>query len=144
MDGTKRDTTVQSTDVMTEDGSEVDQENASSTAPTVSYDEMMSTRDTVVETLEAEMLNESTSDELYMVLREAATAVSKDLSERPHSKGLFYEYDADTVVPASVIAMERSGTTMRVVRNEVRNPGFCPNTVKVLNEGCSQCLCQWC
>lgn len=136
--GTKLDTTVQTTEVMTEDGSEVSQENASNSSPTVSYDEMMATRDAVVETLEAEMLNETTSDDLYMVLRDAATAVSKDLSERAQSKGLLYQYDAGTVMPACVIAMELYGDSTRAeeicVRNAVRNPGFCPNSVKVLNE----------
>lgn len=136
--GTQLDTTVQSTDVMTEDGTDVEQENGSSSAPTVSYNEMMQTRQIVVDTLEDEMLNEDIDDELYMTLRESATAVSKDLASRAQSLGQLYDYDAGTVLPASVIAMELYGDATRseeiCIRNSVRNPGFCPNVVKVLNE----------
>lgn len=136
--GTKLDTTVQTTEVMTEDAAEVEEENSSSQAPTVSYDEMIETRDMIVATLEEEMLNESVSDDMYMTLREAATAVSKDLSERAQGKGQLYEYDAGTSMPACVIAMELYGDATRsteiCVRNSVTNPGFCPNVTKVLNE----------
>ena len=136
--GTKLDTTVQTTEVMTEDATEVDEENASNQAPTVSYDEMIEARDMIVATLEEEMLNESVSDDMYMTLREAATAVSKDLSERAQGKGQLYEYDAGTSMPACVVAMELYGDATRsteiCVRNSVINPGFCPNVMKVLNE----------
>ena len=136
--GTKLDTTVQTTEVMTEDATEVQEENASNQAPTVSYDEMIEVRDMIVATLEEEMLNESVSDDMYMTLREAATAVSKDLSERAQGKGQLYEYDAGTSMPACVVAMELYGDATRsieiCVRNSVTNPGFCPNVMKVLNE----------
>lgn len=165
--GTRLDTTVKTSEIKTEDGEDVEHENASSTAPTVSYDEMMDVRDKVIATLEEEMLTvseiddefdsirepassagqseqpqssvqESASTDLYMVLREAATAVSKDLSERAQDRGQLFNYDSGAVMPACVIATELYGDATRAeeicVRNSVSNPGFCPNVVKVLNE----------
>lgn len=136
--GTRQDTTVQSVDIFTEDVQDVEVENAGNSSPTVSYNEMMETRDRTVELLDNEMLSESTSDELFQTLRDAATAVSKDLSERAQNKGQLYDYDAGTVMPACVVAMELYGDATRadeiVVRNGVAHPGYCPNVLKVLNE----------
>lgn len=136
--GTRQDTTVQSVDIFTEDVQDVEVENAGNSSPTVSYNEMMATRDRTVELLDNEMLNESTSDELFQTLRDAATAVSKDLSERAQDKGQLFDYDAGTVMPACVIATELYGDATRadeiVVRNGVAHPGYCPNVLKVLNE----------
>lgn len=114
-----------------------DEEDASSSAPTISYDEMMEAQERIVDSLEEEML-ETTDDTVFMALRDAATAVSRDLSERSQSQARLYDYDAGAVMPSCVTAMDLYGDALRareiVVRNSVHHPLFCPNVLKVLNE----------
>lgn len=116
---------------------EDDEEDASSSAPTISYDEMMEAQEMIVDALEEEMLD-AESDDVFMALRTAATAVSRDLTERSQSQARLYDYDAGSVMPSCVTAMELYGDAGRakeiVVRNSVRHPLFCPNVLKVLNE----------
>ena len=108
-----------------------------SSSPTISYDEMLEARERIVGRLEEEMLDVE-DDRVFMALREAATAVSKDLSSRAEEQARLYDYDAGAVLPSCVTAMELYGDATRaqeiVVRNGVTNPLFCPNVLKVLNE----------
>ena len=148
--GTDVDSTVASSSILPDDGEDVvDAETGAaqvgtvtssgsfSTSPTISYDEMLEARERIVGRLEEEMLDVE-DDRVFMALREAATAVSKDLSSRAESQARLYDYDAGAVLPSCVTAMELYGDATRaqeiVVRNGVTNPLFCPNVLKVLNE----------
>lgn len=112
-------------------------DEASESAPTVSYDEMMDAQQQIVDALESEMM-ETNDDSVFMSLRTAATSVSRDLSERSQSQARLYDYDAGAVMPSCVTAMDLYGDAGRareiVVRNSVRHLLFCPNVLKVLNE----------
>lgn len=148
--GTDVDSTVASSSILPDDGEDVvdTQSGATqvgtvtssgsfSTSPTISYDEMLEARERIVGRLEEEMLDVE-DDAVFMALREAATAVSKDLSSRAEEQARLYDYDAGAVLPSCVTAMELYGDATRaqeiVVRNGVTNPLFCPNVLKVLNE----------
>lgn len=148
--GTDVDSTVASSSILPDDGEDVvDSESGAtevgtvtssgsfSTSPTISYDEMLEARERIVGRLEEEMLDVE-DDAVFMALREAATAVSKDLSSRAEEQARLYDYDAGAVLPSCVTAMELYGDATRaqeiVVRNGVTNPLFCPNVLKVLNE----------
>lgn len=148
--GTDVDSTVASSSILPNDGETVvDAESGAtqvgtvtssgsfSTSPTISYDEMLEARERIVGRLEEEMLDVE-DDAVFMALREAATAVSKDLSSRAEEQARLYDYDAGAVLPSCVTAMELYGDATRaqeiVVRNGVTNPLFCPNVLKVLNE----------
>lgn len=148
--GTDVDSTVASSSILPDDGETVvDAESGAtqvgtvtssgsfSTSPTISYDEMLEARERIVGRLEEEMLDVE-DDAVFMALREAATAVSKDLSSRAEEQARLYDYDAGAVLPSCVTAMELYGDATRaqeiVVRNGVTNPLFCPNVQKVLNE----------
>lgn len=148
--GTDVDSTVASSSILPDDGADaVDAETGAtdvgtvtstgsfSSSPTISYDEMLEARERIVGRLEEEML-EAEDDRVFMALREAATAVSKDLSSRAEEQARLYDYDAGAVLPSCVTAMELYGDATRaqeiVVRNGVTNPLFCPNVLKVLNE----------
>lgn len=148
--GTDVDSTVASSSILPDDGETVvDAESGAtqvgtvtssgsfSTSPTISYDEMLEARERIVGRLEEEMLDVE-DDAVFMALREAATAVSKDLSSRAEEQARLYDYDAGAVLPSCVTAMELYGDATRaqeiVVRNGVTNPLFCPNVLKVLNE----------
>lgn len=148
--GTDVDSTVASSSILPDDGETVvDAESGAtqvgtvtssgsfSSSPTISYDEMLEARERIVGRLEEEMLDVE-DDQVFMALREAATAVSKDLSSRAEEQARLYDYDAGAVLPSCVTAMELYGDATRaqeiVVRNGVTNPLFCPNVLKVLNE----------
>lgn len=148
--GTDVDSTVASSSILPDDGETVvDAETGAaqvgtvtssgsfSSSPTISYDEMLDARERIVGRLEEEMLDVE-DDRVFMALREAATAVSKDLSSRAEEQARLYDYDAGAVLPSCVTAMELYGDATRaqeiVVRNGVTNPLFCPNVLKVLNE----------
>lgn len=148
--GTDVDSTVASSSILPDEGEAVvDSESGAtevgtvtssgsfSSSPTISYDEMLEARERIVGRLEEEMLDVE-DDRVFMALREAATAVSKDLSSRAEEQARLYDYDAGAVLPSCVTAMELYGDATRaqeiVVRNGVTNPLFCPNVLKVLNE----------
>lgn len=148
--GTDVDSTVASSSILPDDGEDVVDTSSGTTStasvtssgtasqtPTISYDEMLEARETIVGRLEEEMLDVE-DDRVFMALREAATAVSKDLSSRAEEQARLYDYDAGAVLPSCVTAMELYGDATRaqeiVVRNGVTNPLFCPNVLKVLNE----------
>lgn len=148
--GTDVDSTVASSSILPDDGedvvdadtgatsvSTVTSSGSSTSSPTISYDEMLEARERIVGRLEEEMLDVE-DDQVFMALREAATAVSKDLSSRAEEQARLYDYDAGAVIPSCVTAMELYGDATRaqeiVVRNGVTNPLFCPNVLKVLNE----------
>lgn len=148
--GTDVDSTVASSSILPDDGEDVvdtqsgatsvttvTSSGSASQSPTISYDEMLEARETIVGRLEEEMLDVE-DDQVFMALREAATAVSKDLSSRAEEQARLYDYDAGAVLPSCVTAMELYGDATRaqeiVVRNGVTNPLFCPNVLKVLNE----------
>lgn len=113
------------------------EEDYSSSAPSISYDEMMDAQQLIVDKLEEEMLN-TDDDSVFLALREAATSVSRDLADRSQSQARLYDYDAGSVMPSCVTAMDLYGDARRareiVVRNGVHHPLFCPNVLKVLNE----------
>ena len=98
---------------------------------------MQASQTRIVGTLDDEMLD-TTSDSVFTALRNAATAVSRDLSDRSRTAARLSEYDAGAVLPACVTAMELYGDAARakeiVVRNAVKHPLFCPNVLKVINE----------
>lgn len=148
--GTDVDSTVASSSILPDEGEAVVDADAGATSvstvtssgsatqsPTISYDEMLEARERIVGRLEEEMLDVE-DDRVFMALREAATAVSKDLSSRAEEQARLYDYDAGAVLPSCVTAMELYGDATRaqeiVVRNGVTNPLFCPNVLKVLNE----------
>lgn len=148
--GTDVDSTVASSSILPDEGEAVvDSESGAtevgtvtssgsfSSSPTISYDEMLEARERIVGRLEEEMLDVE-DDRVFMALREAATAVSKDLSSRAEEQARLYDYDAGAVLPSCVTAIELYGDATRaqeiVVRNGVTNPLFCPNVLKVLNE----------
>lgn len=112
------------------------EDDTSDSSPTISWDEMEASLERIVGALETEML-ETTSDDSFMSLRKAATAVSQDLSSRAQGVARLYDYNAGTQLPACVIAMELYGDAARareiVVRNGVPHQLFCPNTVRVIN-----------
>ena len=147
--GTDVDSTVASSSILPDEGEAVvdadsgatevgtvTSTGAFSSSPTISYDEMLEARERIVGRLEEEMLDVE-DDRVFMALREAATAVSKDLSSRAEEQARLYDYDAGAVLPSCVTAMELYGDATRateiVVRNGVTNPLFCPNVLKVLN-----------
>ena len=113
------------------------EDDSSQSSPTVSFDEMRQAQDRIVETLDKEML-ETSSDQVFFALRQAATAVAKDLSTRAEGAARLTDYDAGAVFPACVNAMELYGDAGRakeiVVRNGIEHPLFCPNVLKVLND----------
>lgn len=148
--GTAVDSTVASSSILPDEGEAVVNSESGATevgtvtssgsfssSPTISYDEMLEARERIVGRLEEEMLDVE-DDAVFMALREAATAVSKDLSSRAEEQARLYDYDAGAVLPSCVTAMELYGDATRaqeiVVRNGVTNPLFCPNVLKVLNE----------
>lgn len=148
--GTDVDSTVASSSILPDEGEAVVNSESGATevgtvtssgsfssSPTISYDEMLEARERIVGRLEEEMLDVE-DDKVFMALREAATAVSKDLSSRAEEQARLYDYDAGAVLPSCVTAMELYGDATRaqeiVVRNGVTNPLFCPNVLKVLNE----------
>ena len=148
--GTDVDSTVASSSILPDEGEAVvdadsgatevgtvTSSGAFSSSPTISYDEMLEARERIVGRLEEEMLDVE-DDRVFMALREAATAVSKDLSSRAEEQARLYDFDAGAVLPSCVTAMELYGDATRateiVVRNGVTNPLFCPNVLKVLNE----------
>ena len=148
--GTDVDSTVASSSILPDEGETVVDADTGATevgtvtssgsfssSPTISYDEMLEARERIVGRLEEEMLDVE-DDRVFMALREAATAVSKDLSSRAEEQARLYDYDAGAVLPSCVTAMELYGDATRaqeiVVRNGVTNPLFCPNVLKVLNE----------
>lgn len=148
--GTDVDSTVASSSILPDEGEAVVDSGTGATevgtvtssgsfssSPTISYDEMLEARERIVGRLEEEMLDVE-NDRVFMALREAATAVSKDLSSRAEEQARLYDYDAGAVLPSCVTAMELYGDATRaqeiVVRNGVTNPLFCPNVLKVLNE----------
>lgn len=148
--GTDVDSTVASSSILPDEGEAVVDSRTGATevgtvtssgsfssSPTISYDEMLEARERIVGRLEEEMLDVE-DDRVFMALREAATAVSKDLSSRAEEQARLYDYDAGAVLPSCVTAMELYGDATRaqeiVVRNGVTNPLFCPNVLKVLNE----------
>lgn len=148
--GTDVDSTVASSSILPDEGEAVVDADTGATevgtvtssgsfssSPTISYDEMLEARERIVGRLEEEMLDVE-DDRVFMALREAATAVSKDLSSRAEEQARLYDYDAGAVLPSCVTAMELYGDATRaqeiVVRNGVTNPLFCPNVLKVLNE----------
>lgn len=148
--GTDVDSTVASSSILPDEGEAVVDADSGTTevgtvtssgsfssSPTISYDEMLEARERIVGRLEEEMLDVE-DDQVFMALREAATAVSKDLSSRAEEQARLYDYDAGAVLPSCVTAMELYGDATRaqeiVVRNGVTNPLFCPNVLKVLNE----------
>lgn len=148
--GTDVDSTVASSSILPDEGEAVVDADSGTTevgtvtsswsfssSPTISYDEMLEARERIVGRLEEEMLDVE-NDRVFMALREAATAVSKDLSSRAEEQARLYDYDAGAVLPSCVTAMELYGDATRaqeiVVRNGVTNPLFCPNVLKVLNE----------
>ena len=140
--GTDIDSTVSTSSILPNDDeaaiAEIDYEDdSSSSEPTVSYDEMQASQDRIVGTLDDEMLD-TTSDSVFTALRNAATAVSRDLSDRARNAARLSDYDAGAVLPACVSAMELYGDAARakeiVVRNAVSHPLFCPNVLKVINE----------
>lgn len=148
--GTDVDSTVASSSILPDEGEAVVNSESGATevgtatssgsfssSPTISYDEMLEARERIVGRLEEEMLDVE-DDQVFMALREAATAVSKDLSSRAEEQARLYDYDAGAVLPSCVTAMELYGDATRaqeiVVRNGVTNPLFCPNVLKVLNE----------
>lgn len=148
--GTDVDSTVASSSILPDEGEAVVDADSGTTevgtvtssgsfssSPTISYDEMLEARERIVGRLEEEMLDVE-DDRVFMALREAATAVSKDLSSRAEEQARLYDYDAGAVLPSCVTAMELYGDATRaqeiVVRNGVTNPLFCPNVLKVLNE----------
>lgn len=114
-----------------------EEEDYASSAPSISYDEMMDAQQLIVEKLEEEMLL-TEDDSVFLALREAATSVSRDLADRSQSQARLYDYDAGSVMPSCVTAMDLYGDARRareiVVRNGVHHPLFCPNVLKVLNE----------
>lgn len=148
--GTDVDSTVASSSILPDEGEAVVDSGTGATevgtvtssgsfssSPTISYDEMLEARERIVGRLEEEMLDVE-DDRVFMALREAATAVSKDLSSRAEEQARLYDYDAGAVLPSCVTAMELYGDATRaqeiVVRNGVTNLLFCPNVLKVLNE----------
>lgn len=140
--GTDIDSTVSTSSILPDDDeaaiAEINYEDdSSSSEPTVSYDEMQASQARIVGTLDEEMLD-TTSDSVFTALRNAATAVSRDLSDRSRTAARLSEYDAGAVLPACVTAMELYGDAARakeiVVRNAVKHPLFCPNVLKVINE----------
>lgn len=148
--GTDVDSTVASSSILPDEGEAVVDADSGTTevgtvtssgsfssSPTISYDEMLEARERIVGRLEEEMLDVE-DDQVFMALREAATAVSKDLSSRAEEQARLYDFDAGAVLPSCVTAMELYGDATRaqeiVVRNGVTNPLFCPNVLKVLNE----------
>ena len=148
--GTDVDSTVASSSILPDEGEAVVDSGTGATevgtvtssgsfssSPTISYDEMLEARERIVGRLEEEMLDVE-DDQVFMALREAATAVSKDLSSRAEEQARLYDFDAGAVLPSCVTAMELYGDATRaqeiVVRNGVTNPLFCPNVLKVLNE----------
>ena len=148
--GTDVDSTVASSSILPDEGEAVVDSGTGATevgtvtssgsfssSPTISYDEMLEARERIVGRLEEEMLDVE-DDQVFMALREAATAVSKDLSSRAEEQARLYDFDAGAALPSCVTAMELYGDATRaqeiVVRNGVTNPLFCPNVLKVLNE----------
>lgn len=111
--------------------------SAGAASPTVSYDEMIEVQAVIIDALEEEMMK-TDNDAVFLSLRQAATAISQDLTTRAQGQARLYDHDAGAVLPAAVTAMDLYGDAERAqeiaIRNGVAHPLFCPNVLKVLNE----------
>lgn len=113
------------------------EDDSSDVRPTISYDEIKQSQSMIVDRLEDEMLA-TASDEVFVRLRQSATAVSQDLSDRADGAARLSIFNVGGSLPACVVAKDYYGDAARareiVVRNAVNNPLFCPNQLRMIDE----------
>ena len=119
-------------------GSETDRVNADSSAEAVSYDDMISTRNEILDALDSEMLK-TESDAVYQALEEARAAVYQDITVRAENRARCVDYTPPDVMPALVLAYEYYGDATReaeiIERNRIAHGSFVPvKPLKLLNE----------
>ncbi len=135
--GTDSDSSAQ--DSALRPGAAVDEyeDDSSDARPTISYDEIKQSQSMIVDRLEDEMLA-TASDEVFMCLRQSATAVSQDLSDRADGAARLSIFTVGGSLPACVVAKDYYGDAARAreitVRNAVTNPLFCPNQLRLIDE----------
>lgn len=92
----------------------------------VSYQEAMSIRDELADSLDGQM--ESAPDEVYVALAELRAAVIRDISSRGADLARIVSYVPPVTLPALVIAHRLYGDADRadeiIGRNALRHPGF--------------------
>lgn len=104
----------------------------------LAYEELMSVRDDVLATLDAEM-EKAGDDELYKALSEARAAIWEDMTTRAERLARLVEYTPAEVEPAIVLAYDYYEDTEReseiVTRNNLAHSGFAgASPLKLLSE----------
>ena len=118
-------------------GTEKDRVSVSEPVRQIAYDDLIASRDAILEVLDEEMLKTS-SDEVFSALMSARTAVWQEMTVRAEEHARLIDFTPTEVMPAVVLAYDFYDDATRdseiVERNGVRNPGFVPaKTLKMLS-----------
>lgn len=118
-------------------GTERDRISEELTATVMAYDELISVRDAVLDTIDAECLRVN-SDAVYQALADSRVAIHQELTNRADSRARLVTLDITEPKPSLVLAYDHYGDARReaeiVGRNGVRNGTFVPaGKVKMLN-----------
>lgn len=119
-------------------GTDYDAVNDSLQTSVMSYDELISVRDEILDAIDDEMLK-TDNDEIYVALEDARTAVWECLTERANDNARLVTVTPNEVMPALVLAYDYYGDANRdaeiIGRNNVSNPNFLPTTgLRILSE----------
>lgn len=120
------------------DVSESQEDPLTETEISVSNEEIDAVCNSMLETLDAEMLLE-TDDEMYQAIEAARTAIFEALSERADEKSTLVTVTPPEVTPALVLAYDYHDDASRdqeiAARNGVAREAFCPaQETKVMSE----------
>ena len=128
-----------SVDVESEDGySEDNGQDSDDISVQIPVEDILATRDGLLDAIDAELKNALIPDELFLNLLDARCTVFSLLTEK--AEGLSRLIDVDLMVnaPSVVVASDYYDNAMReseiVKRNKIIHAGFCPDKLKLLSK----------
>ena len=105
---------------------------------TVSVDELVATRDNLLSVIDNELRNPLTTDEIFVQLVEARSAVFISLTQKAEGLSRLIEAVIPQNESSVVIAYDYYNDANRekeiVIRNKISHSAFCPNDLKLLSK----------
>lgn len=105
---------------------------------TVSVDELVATRDNLLSVIDNELRNPLTTDEIFVQLVEARSAVFISLTQKAEGLSRLIEAVLPLNESSVVIAYDYYNDANRekeiVIRNKIPHSAFCPNELKLLSK----------
>ena len=119
-------------------GTPLDRVNEREPIKMIAYDELLSARDEILGTIDAELIK-VVDDKVYDTIEQSRVAVWEDMTTRAEQHARLVTYTPHEVVPAVVLAYDYYGDASReaeiVERNGIRHGGFVPvRLLRMMNE----------